>query len=833
MGTGKTTEIAKILRALRDFGVGIIAVPRIALAQFLAYQLRRLDSYRAWGLWHDGALSSDKFIGDIGVICVLPSLPRVIATIQEELPDTRIHLALDELDFSETLLLLVREQATAVRKCIQDCLDAWGLVVLGQTETTLGLEALISLLQPSNVQSFYNTAPPAEGTVTLHHLPECQGKQLHLLVDAIETIQAHLNTRYNVYVFVTLRREGDIIARIFAQENPVVYNSLTRNSGRCQEILWNQKLTDSRLFIGTSSAGVGISISDPKARTVVVSGSLYGLRNTTMETQECFRDRGRRGIDYGYTDYNFMLPTVPSHLENFSLFHEACKQQIYPDAHISKPVVRRIARAKGLALLANFQPSDVLDYHLGTVGNMPIKRTQIAKTDPDKVQNLREIKRDLIDTEKTQKYQGAVDLLSTRIKDPNVKLFGAYTIRTNRYMSIEERLAAQYVRDIAVACGAKEEFVPELHAEILLLSDQLVELALHCCENQLATDALETQRRGYLAVHYREVVVSQLKTELLLTDKEWVDQGHGLESHSVKDDRMVGDILQALLTRLQGKAFTLPELADAILETLKTNALLTPLQNGAAGEREAQFARSLHIRDDERVKRWTEGFLSQWYGARIAKRGDFYRLKMIRHFDLCTEVFQSWLTAQSAKPINVGNITRFIEAELPAPNAEERALARQYKQNGAWLKEIATVFKVSPSTVSRWCKGTQSVKDAKKAEAIKLETLGVPREDIAQQLVLPYETIGRWLKVTSLHLHGNSNYKNTSTRNFSANGDVSDVTLEAQILALLAAGEKQTGEIIKALPEFSERHIKRELKRLVEAEKIRKARHGHYEIIGD
>ena len=53
MATGKSTEIYTALIALaqQGLGKGIIAVPRVSLARFLAHYLRRRDGFRSWGLW--------------------------------------------------------------------------------------------------------------------------------------------------------------------------------------------------------------------------------------------------------------------------------------------------------------------------------------------------------------------------------------------------------------------------------------------------------------------------------------------------------------------------------------------------------------------------------------------------------------------------------------------------------------------------------------------------------------------------------------------------------------------------------------------------------------
>ena len=99
-----------------------------------------------------------------------------------------------------------------------------------------------------------------------------------------------------MYVYASTRRDCELIADIFAHLNPVLYTSYSKGMPRPDAVLRNQKLTDTQLFIATSAAGVGLSILDDKARTIVLTGLKYGSRDASMIAQECVRDRGRRGV---------------------------------------------------------------------------------------------------------------------------------------------------------------------------------------------------------------------------------------------------------------------------------------------------------------------------------------------------------------------------------------------------------------------------------------------------------------------------------------------------------------------------------------------------------
>ena len=280
MATGKSTEIYKALMALslQNLGIGIIASPRVSLTRFLAHQLRKRHGTRAWGLWHEGSGPSEQFIGTYGAIVCLPSLARAVsAAYADGFDASSLYVAIDEVDFGYSLLSLAVHQAAAVKKCLLDIFLSTGLVVSGQTESTLALESFASELGCENLQGFYNTAPPADGIVEMRKYPAVEGKNALVLAGAIESVAAALTDGHNVYVFCSSRRDSDVIAERFPSYAPVCYNAYTKGDARCDAVLKNQRLPDgSRLFIGTSAAGVGISILDPKAKTVIVAGLNHG-----------------------------------------------------------------------------------------------------------------------------------------------------------------------------------------------------------------------------------------------------------------------------------------------------------------------------------------------------------------------------------------------------------------------------------------------------------------------------------------------------------------------------------------------------------------------------
>ena len=560
-----------IALALQGLGKGIIAVPTVSLARFFAHCLRHLHGYRAWGLWHEGVQRTDRFIGEYGAIVCLPSLPRAVQSATDA-GAKRLYIAIDEVDFAYNLLSLSIEQATAVKKCLRDALHTTGLVVSGQTESTLALEALASELAAERVQGFYNTAPPSEGSILMHRYADVQGKSNAVVAGGIDDVSELLSAGHNVYTFCSSRRDGDIIAELFADLNPVLYNAYTKGDTRADAVLKNQKLTDSPLFIGTSAAGVGISILDPQARTVTVSALNYGSRDANMIVQVNARDRGRHGGSLHYAEYNLSLPVKLTETETTNLFHEALKIAENERSHLPADSIKKIARAEALASLADHQIETFIRHHLGTVGNMPVHQVSSAlMPSEDKLTLISERRRTLIRTEREKKLTGAIRLLNAR----NLLTSSDIRVRSNQgEMSPDQRLAYEAATGYAVAVGWNDTGGPQLDKpfdEILdkTLDETDIHTAIALAEKSINAEKLAKQRRGYIAVHFPNWTAHTLQTALIHTESDFVDNGLGIEPTAIHDDRFRGELLRALLDRLQETVFDVSSLATAIREVLK------------------------------------------------------------------------------------------------------------------------------------------------------------------------------------------------------------------------------------------------------------------------
>ena len=739
MGTGKSTEIYSEMTRLAQHGIGkgIIAVPRISLARFLAHYLRHRDGYRAWGLWHEGVPSGNKFIGHAGAICCLPSLPAVLA----EADGANVYIAIDEIDFAYNLLSLTITQATRIKQILRNAIQETGLVVAGQTESTLALEAFAEEIEAKQVQGFYKNAPPSDNGVTAYKYPDVDGKNNLVIAGAEVAIANALEDGKNVYAFCTSRRDAEILEHHFHDQAPVLYDAYTKGTQQADAVLKNQGLTDARLFIATSAAGIGISISDPHAHTVIVSNLLFGSRNCNDIAQQAVRDRRRCGGSIHYTDYAFRLPVKPSTNTRVSLYHEALKAAEDRNVFLPEHAIRKIAAADALSTLADTQPETFLKYHLGDVAQMPLTFEDGDVANETRTERIKVTRSTLRKQERDLKRHGALALLQSEA------VMTSEQIRRQSnagQLQKPERLAQEFANIALQASGWQEE-AP--NATVIDFAKALIEACV-------PIENLEKQRRGFYAVQFPQWTDAQLDKERPLTYREVVSQGAGVEVTAITDDRFIGELLRALLGKLAGVPWTEAGFADAVREVLnstvtdhegcKGRSFLENLFSGAVGRTFYRTSRFLNLTDDAGICRWASNLIKAWYPARIAKRGPAYGLQMHEHYDLMLQCFKSWGTQFIGKPPDRWLIDAYATVELPDPNAEAKENAREMRKDGKALSEIAEAIGFHLNTVGKWCKGINP-KAQQQLHARELEKQGLKRIEIAAKLGVNRKTVQRWL----------------------------------------------------------------------------------------
>ena len=253
-----------------------------------------------------------------------------------------------------------------------------------------------------------------------------------------------------------------------------------------------------------------------------------------------------------------------------------------------------------------------------------------------------------------------------------------------------------------------------------------------------------------MAVHFPKWTAHQLKSVLENTEKQIVMDGAGIEITAVSDDRMLGELLKTLLDRIHGKVFDLTSLANATRQVLKMTcssgkSFETEIQSGALGASAYRRGRFLNCSDDDRIVEWVRMFISEWYPVRMAKSDTNYALQHANDYQLRLNAFHRWLSHQPGVPEGTQRDFEVIEAtELPDPDAEKKEKACELRQNGAILKDISDDLDVPLQTVSRWCEGITPAKP-KTIQAVEMETLGIPRKEIAKQLSVSDRTLRRWL----------------------------------------------------------------------------------------
>ena len=770
MGTGKTTEIVKNLVQLAEQGLGkgLIVVPRVALAHQLAYQLRWRHGDKAWGLYTEGTSKDNKFIGDFGAIVCLPSLPQAVRDA-EELQVNSLYIAMDELDFGYELLSLSVTQATAVKKILRDVLKSTGVVVAGQTESTLALEAFAQEIECEQVQGFYNTAEPADGRVTLKQHP-VETNTNAFLASGIDDISELLRNGQNVYSFCASRRDGDILAEEFSIENPVVYNAYTKGEYRAQELLRYQRLTDSKLFIGTSAAGVGISFLDKKAVTVIMGGLIFGTRHANMAVQKSIRDRGRRGVLMHYKPYNFSLPVRPTENREVSFYHEALKQALDTDLDVPTHAITKIAAAQALASLADIQFETFVNYHLGVVGNMEVDVEMPAAQPEDVAEAIQVQRAEIRKIENELKKENAKAILKTVLDDDtDTELLTSSEIRKLRNqgrLSTDGALANELANEAARAVGWDDvvdrfqgdvqpfEDVPDPFEGIFDAED--IDVALALVERNFDFNALINKRAGYLSVNAPKWTANRFEMEVSQADTQLVMDGLGVELTAVKDYRLLGELLQTLLDPLIGQVFDTQALIETVNTVLASKASTgkpfgLELRSGALGASEYRKARFLHCAEDAQILvDWAYRFISEYYPARLAKREDFYALQPDTYAELYLKSFERWLHHQP--DVFDGSqiqLDIFEPIELPESNAEQKDTARKMRADGATLKVIAEELGIEHQTVSRWCKGVtpkRKIEIETRICQLKKEKPDMSNRSIAKELGIPESKVRRLLR---------------------------------------------------------------------------------------
>ena len=734
MGQGKTTAIFRNLAIETPGGAGIVLVPRISLAQALSSHFRYEHGHDAWGLFHEGSGSKNRYIGRYGAIGCFSSLPLIVEQAKaQNVNDFRI--AIDESDFSYELKALQPAAARLIIQTLSEATKSQGLVVAGQTESLLALESFAYEigLKARDIRGFYSSAALASGKVKLLCYPRREGYiQAIRLQGAIESVTKHLDAGKNVYAFFSDRRDVRTLTAIFAKYNPAVYSAYTKGERRAKAILNNQKLTDSQLFLATSAACVGINILDENAVTVIVTGHRYGSRPWKEVIQESLRNRARTDVEIHYTQSTPALPVKPSEAESTSLYHESLKsfQQSHP--HVNEHTARDYA----LSTLADSQSYDYIKHHLQEIAGMEVVKTQGVDFDDETLEVLKgQAKAAKAQEKETVKERAKIYL-------DRSDLLTEYEIRRRSIAGNLDGSSHLAYEKLNRACQTVGWNGKRKEDEPIELSSEQREHVQALIEDDVDTDALAKRRRGWFSVNFPEL------THLRFAETKQEAIENDIESTAIDDDRFRGKMLQALLAGLQDKIFTEVELAERVLQILtepiprSKETLLSKLIKGALGTTTYKQVRFFNKGTNASlIVGWVRSFISEWYPASIQKSHDVDQYALDTNYPEERGLFALWVQHQLG--VSASADERFLST--PLPDQELKQQARELKENGKTIWEIVEETGLSKSEIGRQTKG---MKETAQDRILKVLSDGQAHEvrEIVAKTRLALQTFHREIK---------------------------------------------------------------------------------------
>ena len=593
-------------------------MPRISLALNIASKLNRQYGETAFGIYYES--SGYKRHGRIGAVCTLTSLPLIFQGEWNDLQPQDCLIFIDELDFSYPLNELVTLQAKKVKRILRQSLHANGLVTAGQTEYTAVLQAFAEEMETDDIFGYYKNAKQHDGLLQWVEYPDRDGKEILVAAGAAKSIQTGLDAADVVHVFTSERRQAEVMQKMFEHENPLVYTSLTKHRERCKRLLDDRKLTDTRLFIATSAADVGISIEEDRdTRTIIASTLLYGRIPVETMVQETARVRGTPLIEIHVPRYETALPLKPTETKNVFQQSLALKREIAAieddDFLRESRIATKKARVRTLRELAEQQPLTFFQHHLHDIAGYQIARTAPAPVAKSQLDTVRVLKKESLAVEKEKRLEYAEQVITAEMKRlselkaaPTTYLPAALQssteIRQNAadgYITSYNLLGQRYVNELAVAIGFDDlpdrirsgdpqHPVPfQWNAADLPCIQAMVNAGIDA-------SALTHHIQGYIAA--LDTAWTQQHTESDLFEKEWT---------AVTDYRGIGRLARHLCEKLQGTVWRADEFASAVHDTLHIDTprgtLLSDIKSGALGDTIYKKGRFLFKSDDIAVAR--------------------------------------------------------------------------------------------------------------------------------------------------------------------------------------------------------------------------------------
>ena len=195
---------------------------------------------------------------------------------------------------------------------------------------------------------------------------------------------------------------------------------------------------------------------------------------------------------------------------------------------------------------------------------MPVHHASALAHEPERITVIAKRRSEIIRAENEKRITTAVDYLQQH----DILTSSAIRKLSNKgTLSKEMRLAHETANAAALAVGWDEK--TDLTRDV---DNDDLNIAMTLAAENINTEKLAKQRRGYLAVKFPDWTARQFQAALEQSESQLRLDGSGIEITAINDDRFCGKLLTALLSRLTGKVFDSAALATVVREVLASDA---------------------------------------------------------------------------------------------------------------------------------------------------------------------------------------------------------------------------------------------------------------------
>ena len=782
MSTGKTTLLFKQAARLRveDSARKFIYLgARVSQVRGIWEEFsegREASKKMQYGLFCQGVEKPYKRIGTHGAIATISSLRQVLERFGDD-AGADIFLAIDEVDFGIGLMnaSIMKDLKRDNKALLQRCLGANGIVVAGQTENTLALEAFaIELgIRKEDVTGYYKRGT-LSATATIYEYPHVKGMRGLAIASVMERCRELMSDGKRPYVFCQGRRTAGIIASL--DENALIFDAYTRGEKRIKRMLREQK-TNAPLVVFSCAVDVGISLKDSDGQSIILMDENPRYLNSVASTaQQGVRDRNDADREFHILSFENSLPAAPSFYARVG--KREMQTKLHADESPMDTVVSHLAARWGLDELSDSQPIDYLRYHLEFAGfevevadaSRPADKTlaQVARLRKASVQKERELtavraKHLLFGRQsrwetaddvtvriaRETDAEGTLTAYNEVLSADDIRFLGtqgllrpapleqlSHELALHVSLAVGYAVPTRYERDQAEQAldnadgdiGGDVSLSEE--AQLPIMEDAQLGAAQAFIDAGIKFNAFQRHSRGFMAVHHNEVVHAMFKRE------------RGETTHR-EDYRGMGGLLTSLLRHIPAGVLEFDVLADAVESALQErygdDRFFDMLKSGALGRAQAKAFRFISLASPlgsedtaedsrERLVEWVQSFLPKFYPCRVSRTRDRFQLLRDAHWDTKLACIQSQRRYQHG--LEGGACEPAYEDLMPSTAqradvfADEKQEARRLYEQGEALVDIAESVGMSLGTVKRAVQGLRQGHKTGSLTARVLECLG-------------------------------------------------------------------------------------------------------------